>query len=974
MALPIPGNFLVNDMEVSDPHTAAQLLPPLVYDDLRRLAGHRLRKEVPGQALQPAALAHEAYHRLLKMGVSAHWDDRAHRRRKWLSQQEPSQSRSNADSHAIRIDRTAMQSSSPPSLGLLQLLALSAMLFCGPLPAVAAAENIRLVAVLYPDNNDGSPGNFLVDESIRATFATGSPDRVEIHNEYLDVSPARNGEFKQLQAEFLRQKYAGRKVDLVITGLSSGLDFALEHRHRIFPGVPIVFCAVDQREAMARKLSSDVVGVPLKMDLIATLDLALRLHPNTERVFIIAGKAKFDADWEAEARQAFRVYEDKLEFVYLTKLPLEDLLQQVAHLPDRSIIYYLHVHQDGAGNVLVPSEVLVRLAAKANAPIYGHVSSYVGRGIVGGRVFSWETEGTNAAKLGLRILAGEKPENIGVQNTSANTYLFDWRQLQRWGIREDSLPPGSVVRHRETSFWDLYRWHICGVVSLCVVQALLIVGLLVQRANRRRAEERFLQAVEAAPNGMVLVEPTGHIVLANTHMERLFGYRKEEMLGQPVEMLVPQRFRKEHPGLRDRFFASPGIRSMGAGRDLFGCRKDCSDFPVEVGLSPIQTEGGLFALASVIDITERKRAETALRESESRFRLMADTAPVMVWMSGPDKLCTYFNKPWLDFTGRPQEREIGDGWSEGVHSDDLQRCLETYSRAFDARQSFRMEYRLRRFDGEYRWVLDVGVPRFKSDGAFEGYIGSAIDITDEKQVEQALRESQRELRLLTGRLLQAQETERSRIARELHDDLGQSLALLSVEMDLLGRKPPESAAQLSGPMQEFSARVKQLSSSVHDLSHKLHPSKLEQLGLVAAVGTLCKDLAQAHGVSIAFTARQVPDKVSAETALCLYRIVQEALRNVIKHSGAHQASVELQQSTDALCLRIVDDGAGFDPANILGGGGLGLVSIRERLHLVRGQVAIDSRPSGGTRIDVRIPLCGNGQAEDGLPAHPAGIG
>jgi hypothetical protein len=251
------------------------------------------------------------------------------------------------------------------------------------------------------------------------------------------------------------------------------------------------------------------------------LDIALQFHPHTERVYVIAGRAKFDADWEAEARQAFRAYEHKLEFVYLTKLRLEDLLEEVSHLPDHSIIYYLHVFQDGAGQVLVPAEVLTLLAAKANAPIYGHVDSYVGGGLVGGRVFSFATEGANGAKLGLRILAGERPETIGIQKTSANTNLFDWRQLQRWNINEESLPSGGIVRYREQSFWDLYRWHISGVLSLCVIQALLIVGLLVQRANRRQAEERFLKAVEAAPNGMLLVGREGHIVLVNAHMERL---------------------------------------------------------------------------------------------------------------------------------------------------------------------------------------------------------------------------------------------------------------------------------------------------------------------------------------------------------------------------------------------------------------------------------------------------------------------
>jgi PAS domain S-box-containing protein len=132
-----------------------------------------------------------------------------------------------------------------------------------------------------------------------------------------------------------------------------------------------------------------------------------------------------------------------------------------------------------------------------------------------------------------------------------------------------------------------------------------------------------------------------------------------------------------------------------------------------------------------------KRSETVLRESEERFRLVADTAPVLIWMSGTDKLCSYFNKPWLEFTGRSLESELGNGWAEGVHPNDLQRCLDTYTQSFDRREKFRVEYRLRHHDGEYRWILDVGVPRFNEDGSFAGYIGICIDVNERKLVEQA---------------------------------------------------------------------------------------------------------------------------------------------------------------------------------------------------------------------------------------------
>ncbi|MGC1452363.1 MAG: PAS domain S-box protein [Candidatus Sulfotelmatobacter sp.] len=271
------------------------------------------------------------------------------------------------------------------------------------------------------------------------------------------------------------------------------------------------------------------------------------------------------------------------------------------------------------------------------------------------------------------------------------------------------------------------------------------------------ADTSFCSLLEAAPDAMLVVDRAGTIVVANEQAEKLFGYGNDELIGRSVESLIPPRLRAEHPKHRGNFFGDPRVRPMEAGLELFALRQDGTEFPVEISLSPLTNEAGTFIVSAIRDATERRRveelknAEVVLREtreSEQRFRLVADTAPVLIWMSGTDKLCTYFNKPWLDFTGRSMDSELGNGWAEGVHPEDLRRCLDTYTQSFDRREKFRMEYRLRHHDGKYRWILDVGVPRFNEDGSFAGYIGICVDVNERKRTEEALRESEEQFRTL----------------------------------------------------------------------------------------------------------------------------------------------------------------------------------------------------------------------------------
>jgi len=597
-------------------------------------------------------------------------------------------------------------------------------------------------------------------------------------------------------------------------------------------------------------------------------------------------------------------------------------------------------------------------------------------------------------------------------------------------------------------------------------------------------------------------------------------------------------------------------------------------------------------------------ADSSHRAGDELFRLMADSLPLLVWISGSDKRCNYFNKPWLDFTGRPLESELGDGWADGVHAADLPHCLDTYARAFDHREPFMMEYRLRRRDGEYRWVLDNAAPLFHPDGSFAGYIGAcfdvtdfrraetergvandrlrlamesgksvgwewdiktnrdiwfgdlstifgipssnyvghvedfrrfvhpedrglvwkavkdsmqgrtpyvaefrilwpngtvrwvaakgqfyyspggdpermlgiAVDITERKDAEESLRRKETELKetqrlagvggwqwdlktdsvlwseelyrivgrdpslpamrhkeqvqiytaeswerlrgavetvLQTGapyeldlemvcadgnhrwitargeaqrdcgghiaalrgtvqeitqrkiaeealanvnrRLIEAQESERARIARDLHDDIGQRLALLAVTLERLKGLQP-SAGEALNCVEALQKQTAEITADVQALSHELHPPRLLHLGILAAMRGFCGEFSRQKNVVVEFGHHNVPGGVPADVSLCLFRVLQEALSNAVRHSRVRHFDVHLRGTGDALLLIVRDEGVGFDVDAVSRGVGLGLTSMKERLKLVGGELFIQSLLKRGTTLSARAPV------------------
>jgi PAS domain S-box-containing protein len=346
------------------------------------------------------------------------------------------------------------------------------------------------------------------------------------------------------------------------------------------------------------------------------------------------------------------------------------------------------------------------------------------------------------------------------------------------------------------------------------------------------------------------------------------------------------------------------------------------------------------------DLIERTLAEEAIRESEERFRLITNTAPVTLWMVDTDKECTFVNQAWLDFTGRPLEAALGDGWADGIHPEDVKQGWDIYAKAFDRREPFQTEYRIRRHDGEYRWVRDTGVPRYNSDGSFAGYIGSAMDVTERKLAEEALS-------TIRQRLIEAQEEERAHLARELHDDINQRLALLITRLCALAQAASTTEGKRS--LEDVREDVVNLTKDIQALSHRLHPPRLEYLGIADAAAALCREISSQQGVEIRFQSESVPEDLPKRISMCLYRVLQESLQNATKHSSAEKIEVFLRGGVDQIELTIRDFGVGFN-LEAATTRGLGLTSMKERLKAVEGQLTIETKLQRGTSIGARVPL------------------
>ena len=377
-------------------------------------------------------------------------------------------------------------------------LCLLGTLIASAVPAAAQGDHKRVLLLFDEDRT--LPGLAVLDQSIRSTLSAELGGGVEFFTESMHAAQFPEEQHDLALRDYFVKAYGPRKLDLIVGVMGQAVTFLRQHADTFAPGVPIVFCGADARDLAGATLPAQMTGLLVRRVFAPTLDLALRLQPDTRNVFVVGGTSEFDRHLQASARREFATFERRVSFSYLTDLPMKDLLTAMARVPTRSVILYLTLFRDGAGQTFVPHEAVSRISAAARAPVYVFVDQYLGLGPVGGYLYSLELHGKASAEVGLRLLRGESATTIPVREVAGNQYMFDSRQLNRWRLDSRTLPPGSVIRFREPSTWDRYRGYIIGGLALLMIQTGLIIGLLMHRTRRRRAEaalrESFLRIRE----------------------------------------------------------------------------------------------------------------------------------------------------------------------------------------------------------------------------------------------------------------------------------------------------------------------------------------------------------------------------------------------------------------------------------------------------------------------------------------------
>lgn len=522
------------------------------------------------------------------------------------------------------------------------------------------------------------------------------------------------------------------------------------------------------------------------------------------------------------------------------------------------------------------------------------------------------------------------------------------RMFEEIALQEDG-PHTSVVNKFPVRDARGKIYAVCGIVTDITAQ---------KRAEAAVVQSRAMleQLFEAMPDALLTVDEDGRIMRVNAQAEAMFGYRRDELTGRAVEILVPERFRSRHPSLRRKHQAGPSMRLLDSGLELYARRKDGSELPVTISLSPLDGSLGEWTLAVVRDITLRKQAEDVLRQNEQRYRLLTESVKDYAIML-------------LDREGRIRAANVGAAQLFGYSRKELtgqhisifypSRDRDQVSRELATAESsgkFEAESLRVRKDGTHFWASVVTAAFRDNQGVVTCFSKVVQDITERKTEEEHARE-------LTMRRIQAQDEERSRMSRELHDNVGSTLAALLLNLSLMKRLGSKYDPAILTPLNESLELAKQCTEEIRVVAYLLHPTILDDLGLKAGLEWYLGKYRKLSGVNVRFSFPLGLGRLPRQLEISLFSIVQQALLNIHFHSGSPEARVSIELEGKTLVLKIQDRGKGMPKS---ARPGLGIRGMQERVRLFGGNLEIAST-SAGTTVTVTLPVAADPGSETAPP-------
>jgi PAS domain S-box-containing protein len=567
--------------------------------------------------------------------------------------------------------------------------------------------------------------------------------KVDLDEVSLDHARYAGTDMEEALVQYLQKRQARWQPDLVVPIGSPACLFVTKYRERLFPQTPVLYTGMDRRRLEADALKKNATFVGESFDLPGFVEDSLQLMPDTTNIVCVIGASQMEQYWTAALQRDSVRYTNRVSFTWLNNLPFDQILERVKNLPPHSFIFLFLLMRDATGVTHNANEALKRISEVANAPVNSVYEDQLGLGIVGGRLYRPRFEGEESARLAVRILRGESASSLPPEIIRPTDPQYDWRELRRWEISEERLPAGSVVKYRLPSIWERHKYLIVSGISLVLLQSALIAGLVVNLNRRRKAERALLESedrMKLAASAAALGMWEWDFASNKVWVDRGGQSRQKWEAGDKSDSDYVRFLGTVHPEDRDAVALAVVKAAQGDGNYEHVHRQVLADGQVKWiaarGRVEFDAEHKPVKMRGIaMDITERKEAEDRARESERKFLSMVNSAPVLIWISDPDKQCTFVNQPWLEFIGRSMEQMLGNGWVEGVHPEDVANCMKIYIESFDARQPFTMEYRMRRHDGQYRWILDRGVPRYDTQKQFLGYIGSCADVTERREAE-----------------------------------------------------------------------------------------------------------------------------------------------------------------------------------------------------------------------------------------------